>query len=243
MHAKEIRKTPFYRRFPPAVPVMMLETRCCISHKPPFIYFRIPKAANTTVMATIYEADRGTFDVGETALNEYKESFVRPSSLTAQQVTSLLDTHITFSIFRNPYSRLVSAYLDKIAGNKAEKRKVANALGRTPSDRVTFDEFLAYLETGGLRGDAHWAPQVDLVPIGVKALHHHGYVESISEDVQRIISAIFSSPVEMRRFSPRPTNAREKVREFLEGPQRRRVHALYEEDFDRLGYPASLDCP
>ena len=100
-----IQATPFYRSHPYSGPVSLasLDSRVAIDFELGFLYNRVLKAANTTIIATLASLK------GETKDNP-KDVFRKPSDLDegeTQQVSSLFK----FAFVRNPYSRTLSAYL------------------------------------------------------------------------------------------------------------------------------------
>lgn len=218
----------------------MLEPRIVISDDPKFVYFRIPKAANTTVMATIYGAFHGNADISLKAMNSYKESFRRPHTLSQGEVDGLTQTHILFSVVRNPYNRFLSAYLEKIAGARAEKQKVSKALDRTVDAPISIEDFLDYLDhRDGLAGDPHWARQSDIIAVGIERLHRVIRVERIVEELPPVMALVFGRTVPVASFQKQTvTGADSKAAQLLTDSHRERIYRLYEADFRALGYPA-----
>lgn len=76
--------------------------------------------------------------------------------------TQTMEGYHHYSFVRNPYDRLVSCYYNKIVGNHWESFKgyFSNSFkGMRPS----FEEFVNFLENGGILKNEHWIPQVILI--------------------------------------------------------------------------------
>ena len=86
----------------------------------------------------------------------------------------LFDKNYSHIIFvRNPFSRLLSAYKDKIEPRRPRKgklkvliplrrfirRKYRNATSANKNNQVTFQEFVYYILDGGYLKNSHWIPQ------------------------------------------------------------------------------------
>ena len=231
---------PFFRDYPLRVTAHIANSRCVISDPMRFLYFRIPKAANSTIVATLYKQEHG--DVGGKGV-KMKGSYRHPDSLDASEARDVRDNYFKFTVVRNPYDRFLSAYLDKIAGDRLrQKSKVTRALKLKPEEPVNIDRFLDYLEfEKGTLGDAHWAIQTDMIFMPLDQLDFIGKVESLSEDLPVIVERIFGNhefAIEQR--ASHATGASSKRKTMLNHNQMLRIHRIYEQDFDLLHYPAEL---
>ncbi|KAK7491717.1 hypothetical protein BaRGS_00016973 [Batillaria attramentaria] len=110
---------------------------------------------------------------------------------------------------RNPYSRLLSAYIDKLFGPNTQYWKyigtyvVANFRSNASDESlrcghdVTFAEFIRYVihaQTTGVHRDSHFIPTHDHCHFCQRDFHYVGHLETISEDMPYILNAI-NSPV------------------------------------------------
>lgn len=118
-----VARSPFFRRYPVAGNETMLaiDQRIAVSRQKGFIYFRVPKAANSTVVTLLYEGAGADGYVSK----EAKRSFARASALKSDEVNGLRERFFLFTVVRDPFSRLLSAYLDQIGRGKRGKRPVA----------------------------------------------------------------------------------------------------------------------
>ena len=143
---------------------------------------------------------------------------------------------------RNPYSRLLSVYLDKIAGMRIAGTGfdiVARACAVARPADVSFERFIRYLEDGGLWKNPHWAPQVSMIPVKVSRLAFVGRVESLEQDLAAVVDRLFGEGTFMSvqtRMDGR-THAAKRLGEYYDDELTRRVQVLYREDFEAFSYP------
>ena len=204
-------------------------TRSCISPQGGYCYFRIPKCANSTIVKTLAFHDPSIGlrpdDIGGEAA---KASFAHLLNAGVWFPEQLLRRYFCFTFVRDPYVRALSAYLDK--GFKVE----------VPLN--CFADFLGYLENGGLYSNAHWAPQVSLIPVPVRRLDFIGKVETIDADLDTVGRRIFGDANwrgQVAKQTERQGSAN-RLAEYYDESLRQRVFALYRADFETLGYSTDL---
>ncbi|WP_019627907.1 sulfotransferase family protein [Thioalkalivibrio sp. AKL10] len=203
-----------------------------------FIYFRIPKAANSTVSYAISNIETENGD----SAGAYKSGYDRASSLGFLETYRLHQRFFLFSVVRNPYTRVASAYLDKIQGQKRQRTPVARALGRASTAPITFQEFCAYLAKGGYRDDVHWFRQTDLIPCGIDRLDYLGSVETLTKDLNAIRTQLsLTSETGRSDWKHGKTGASSRLFELYDDESRICVFETYKQDFELLGYAKSLD--
>ncbi len=230
-------RKPFFRPYSLRTTAHIANSRCIISHSHKFLYFRIPKAANSTITSTLYRLQHGHTSPPDG--KKIKSSFQHPDKLSRAEAATVKESYFKFSVVRNPYDRLLSAYLDKIKGNSLrQKRKVTNALKLPEDSEVEFDLFLDYLEQhSGTLDDAHWAIQTDMIFMPLSELDFLGRMENLSTDLAKIVSTIFGiEDFEIERQTQRVTNARARRHELLNSNQIKRITEIYRKDFELLGY-------
>jgi dermatan 4-sulfotransferase 1 len=224
------------------IPVEWVVKRATVSRTNRYCYFRIPKCANTTIIKTLLQHDP--------ALAASLARSAKPKRASrglfraiAWSPESLAKRYFCFTFVRNPYTRVLSAYLDKIAaagpGNYAY---VAAALGKADISEVSFADFIGFLERGGLFSNVHWAPQTSILPIATKLMSFIGQVENLEVDLARLINRIPGMLTFNAVFTHEQgrRNSDALLTEYYDADLVSRVLALYRDDFESLGYSEQL---
>lgn len=219
---------PFYKLHPyrGMISINSADDRGCVDMSMGFFYNRIPKAANSTVMINLAKARFGVnIDSRET-----KRIFDTPSRLSEDEAAKF-DDLFKFTVVRNPYTRVLSAYLEKI-----EKR------ARLKGKESSFRDFIIWLKSGGLKTNAHWATMQSLCLIPVENFDFIGKVETLDKDLRTIFNRISPNfEMEFRSRSEHATNANEKIIEHYTPEITSFVKEIYRKDFEAFGY--SMDLP
>ena len=220
---------PFYRRYPFRSPASMRSAndRGMVDLELGFFCNRVPKAANSTVVTNLTRLKLG-HDVPS---EEAKKISVRPGHLSGADMARF-DEIFKFTVVRNPYSRVLSAYLNKVV--------------RFPErcGEISFAEFLQRLaaEPEFLYSNAHWVPQADLMLIPAKEFDFIGKVESLDRDLAEIKRRIRPDiKDEITTAGPPATGASKKLREYYSDDSLIALVAdIYRQDFTTFGYSTEL---
>lgn len=251
IRAYKLRRRPFYRCYPPPGPYHWIEKvdKCSVvSSDGSFMYFRIPKAANSTIIASLNYQLSGRTSYTRQQMQHLKfKTFRRASDLSRQECLVARRTVFTFSFVRHPYARLVSAYNDKIidsAGFYDKQRGLwlAKLIGKDVSE-ITFSDFLTSMEVeGGIYRNYHYAPQVDMMAIPPHEIDYIGKVESLDQDLPFVISKIFKTNgpiVSWRPHASRNSGKRDERHmnvASISPNDRVRIQNLFCRDFEAFEY-------
>ncbi|MGM0404488.1 MAG: sulfotransferase family protein [Thermodesulfobacteriota bacterium] len=220
--------TPFYRRYPykNGIAIDSADDRGCVDMELGFFYNRIPKAANSTVVTNLARLKFGR----EIASKAAKKMFKTPSALHAREV-SQFSFLFTFTVVRNPYTRTLSAYLDKV-----ERRALRD------NKESSFRDFLYSLQKGKLYSNAHWAPQSALLLLPADQFDFIGKVESIDTDLPYIKQKLQGKRPEkpFKSTLNNSTGASRKLRAYYDTETAEIVRMLFRNDFETFGYPDGL---
>lgn len=199
------------------------------------VYNRIKKSANTSIVAWLADLEGVEYD----SLSSVKRAVPNPKTLSVRQAWHF-GRYYSFTFVRNPYSRVLSAYLDKVATSNP---LYAATPGSGQAATVEgFEAFLDYLQSGGLHANRHWWPQIDLLYKPVDQFSFIGKVENMAEDMEKVIANAklkphgrpdFHSPHSVKK---RATSAANKVNAFYSQRARNAVNSLYRQDFETFGY-------
>jgi hypothetical protein len=227
---------PLIHELSPNLSLHSRNTRILLHERDKFIYYRIPKSGNSTVVKTLFMHDPSTQQgqresySSKAAKTEYGS---RPSDFIWRP--HHFDAYFRFTFVRNPFHRVLSAYRDKVSGGKKAGNEARKRMGAD-----SFPEFVAFLETGGgLKANAHWAPQVWFVP---ERLDFVGKIETMSRDLQNVLSCIWPDILFSQVFShaPHATAANVHARSVYTEGLIERVVRLYRHDFEAFQYDLSL---
>jgi hypothetical protein len=205
------------------------------SRKFRYVYVEVPKAACSTIKLTLQRIERD--DRSYTPANKHARSrspLLAPLSAPRAFLEALKapDT-LRFCFVREPASRILAAYIEKLTGDDFERGMRLKDLGfsQTPS----FEEFLTVLAKRGPGFDIHWARQVDLLKPDVIPYDVVGRFENFRADFEAVLTRIGRDASWIADASEHRTGASTKVNDI--GPRARALIAeIYAEDFKRFGY-------
>lgn len=239
---RRILNAPVYKQFEARISPVICDSRCAISLPEKFIYFRIPKAANSTVTASLHFSRTGHKPSNWREMDRIKKSYTPPSRLSRRQTSRVFEQFYKFTIVRDPYSRLVSGYLDKIVGAEGPYIKmVSRFLGVSPQNEISLSDFVTFLEHEDNRdSDPHWCQQTDLIFIPVEQLDFIGKFENLDHDLAAILHRLYPENHQPVDWIPHATSASEKVRQLVDETLAARIAKLYQKDFELLGYSKTI---
>ena len=156
-----------------------------------------------------------------------------------------------FTLVRNPYTRLFSAWTDKVLRGKhfytrkllADKKFYARPATGIEGVRKGFEAFVAWLHTDPnmLQADRHWMPQFFLLR---PDLLHYDFIGKIEEAdlLEHALAAVLKEPHAGILHGKRPQNRMSLPyhQEFVTVQAQKMIREMYADDFDHLGYEASL---
>ena len=124
---------------------------------------RIAKSGNSSVILYLDEAMRGP--------SSYQDDYKRAKRSAMSTGKNLIEMSRTkqdrrslrrfsfFTVVRNPWTRTLSAFLDKITNGPHDKYGSIPGFG--DNSRTGFAAFISFLGNGGLHANHHWKPQSD----------------------------------------------------------------------------------
>ncbi len=172
-----------------------------------------------------------------------------------QAYFSSCPNYYTFSFTRNPYTRLKSAYNDKLK-RYAEivMPDVVDELGQVEGGlskiqfqqalikRITFEQFVKGVCGEHLYGDQHWVPQYDRLRPDLCQYDYLGKLEDYKEDLAAILTAIRIEPKNQPELPTRLNAAPDSkvITDHYDDELIRLVRISYRKDFDAFDYNTSL---
>ena len=200
------------------------------------VYNRVQKNANTTTTAFFCELNGQNF-------GSHIEAISMARRLPWRSFRELPNFH-TLVVIRNPYSRLLSAFLQKFGHRRAD---YASRYGDFDVSPVGFRSFVEYLLEHGIGDDSHWDLQMKQIPFPLSAydsvIRFERYSIEISE-MLRIRGIEFES-TKLEMLYPSDTGKRTdadlQIQNFYDEKSVLAVRTLYSSDFAFLGYSTKFE--
>ena len=217
-----------------------------------YVYVEVPKAGCGTMKATLggVEASRmGPAMVERVQENPHDRSrataFVKPFQLPADQLEDVLTStdFRRFAVVREPASRLLAGYLDKIVQALPQSVPIADSVSATlgtdvaPAD-ITFEQFIDVVTAQASRDqDPHWRRQADHLGMGIVEYDAIIHLENLDASWGRIAELTGVADLAEHSYLRRPTAAASRQAEFYTEHLRTRVGEAYARDYATLAYP------
>ncbi len=236
--AGRILRRPYYLARPRlwGEPLDIADARSFVSHRARYLYIRIPKAANTSVVRALLDRfpEPG---LDPTRLDDAKGGATHLGDLGLGDLPRLRG-YLAFTVVRDPYARTLSAFLDKFKPGKRYVSLYGPRIAARDGGALSFRGFCRYLAEGGEAENAHWMRQTRLTGLADR-LDIVGRVESLDVDLARILATIGGggAPAPSGRAGPDPTHAVDRLGEYYDAETRAIVETVYAEDFSAFGYP------
>lgn len=148
-----------------------------------------------------------------------------------------------FSMVRNPFTRILSSYLDKIVRPGILRSQFCIRHGKDPESEITFRDFLEMIDPSVELFDQHWRPQTANLYVGaiqIDRVYHLENQEPLWTDL-----AVRLGPGFWRQIvDAHHTGAASLLRQHLDPWCVKRIQALYQSDFETFNYspdPSNID--
>jgi hypothetical protein len=237
------------------------------------IYLVTPKCGSTSIYKAIlnwhgFELDSAPRIYLRHNRNEIAETGLFEEDVQLEDLESYFHSHrnfIWFSTIRHPFSRIQSAYRNKL--NRYARRfdyksyllakcrhylsspKSWNDMNRISScigNRIDFTQFIDGLMTNGLDWDPHYMSLAKLLRLDVVTYDCLLRLESLSTDYQQLLDIMEKRGVRTEEFEGvsnlNASSSGISTNLVLKHSLQSKVAELYEEDFKLLGYENSLVC-
>lgn len=220
-----------------------------ISLKNKYIYAETPKVACSTIKATLQRIELEYPNLVKEDPDDIHER--RYSPLLSPSQTCGLDRlindpeYFVFCFVRNPYTRLLSAYIEKIQNNKAAKSEILSAMGEDPNDLakpVTFEEFADVIcRLDPIEMNPHWRIQYYQTFQDVIDYDFIGRLERFSDDAAYVLSRLCQNYKRYFRAEIRhSTNSNTLLPKYYTDDIKEKVYSKYIEDFEYFGYDKDI---
>ena len=198
-------------------------------------YNRVQKNANTTVVSILCELNGLDFS-SHTAAKIWCEQPPVSSLIRARHLHTCV-------VIRNPYSRLLSAFLQKFTFRRDTYVPRYGDFAPTPKG---FSAFIGYLQRNGIDGNSHWDLQKKQIAYPLHCFDTVIRFEQFSKDMRDMLARLDIAP-DMERLSGlgptdigKKTSADDKFYAFYGQEMLAAVREMYKEDFAFLNYDPDL---
>lgn len=212
-----------------------------------YIYVETPKVACTTIKRVLQIAElNGVRErLGPNVHDRALSPLLSPAHNRAAFSEAMASpAFFRFCFVRNPYTRVLSAYLDKLLTNAWERNLRGPPLGFPQGYIPGFEEFLeAVRRQPAEERDIHWTTQSRLLnPVGL-GYDFIGRFETFEPDFARICRhlQIELHPADLGFGKIHATGANRRTTEYLNGKSTALIQSIYEDDFLTFGYGWSPD--
>jgi len=148
---------------------------------------------------------------------------------------------------RNPYTRLLSCYRDKILNNEPLKATVLGLLGESgqPIETpLTFEDFVrAIFQQSDYEMNSHWRPQTAQICYGILEYTYIGRFEQYEDDFSELFAQLgipADKTPSARHLNRTREGASEGCAKYYTAELQDMVYRRYQNDFDNFGYPYEL---
>jgi hypothetical protein len=205
-----------------------------------YIYVETPKVACTKIKHVLQSAELNSIsDLDQNIIHNRKLSPLLAPSVNIQDFESALnnENYFKFCFVRNPFSRALSAWLDKFVYNHDERNRLLPSLGFPLGAEPSFHDFLcAIKERSDGDRDIHWASQNFLLSPSKVHYSFVGRFENFKRDF-----SIIGDYLKINKFlsfsdTKHSTNAGALISSHFGKEETKLVQLIYEPDFLSFGY-------
>lgn len=211
-----------------------------LSERFKYAYNATPKAATTGILRALQIAENSAYQPAPDKIHDREASplkTIEQVDLAAEQVFAGSEI-FRFTYVRNPFTRILSAYLDKMF-NPYERARLAPDLGLDPDAPPAFPDFLLAVQSQrDSWRDIHWQTQDRLIQRANVHYHFIGRFETWAQSFPIIARRVgISGPI--MEWTGKPVHATDATSlvDLHIGPKERDIIlAIYDADFWSFGY-------
>jgi Sulfotransferase family len=204
-----------------------------ISPRRDFLFTKCEKCANVTMRRSLQNlvAEKPlppSFD----DMDRWFAPLLQPSDLGLWQTDQINEIPFKFAVVRNPYSRLLSFYLNAKRDN----------FRRLPKNSCTnFAAFVNYITSQTTEEmNPHWRVQYHNIFCDVIRYDHFVRFENLEEELKDIMVRYAPQRSEIRSGHKNQSNAGTKIATYYTIEIGEKVRDRYAIDFEYFGYPVAL---
>ncbi len=220
-----------------------------------YVYVEVPKAGCGTMKATLggVEAARmGPAMVERVQENPHDRMKATPFVKPFQLPTWLLEDVLTsadfarFTVVREPASRLLSGYLEKVGQGLKQSRGIVDDLKASTGEEIapediTLEQFIEVVASQASRDqDPHWRRQADHLGLGIVDYDAVIHLEQLDASWARIGVLTGISDLQEQFYCRNSTGAGARMGDYYTPDLLARVATAYAGDYEILDYPSPI---
>lgn len=213
-------------------------TSAFVSTRRRFIYVKNDKVASSFIVRSLTGSEKRADGITyRTPFLERQHSpLLTPAELGRRQWREALAGYFIFTVARNPFSRILSCYLDRIVGRDESYDVLRKHIGFADDTRPTFREFLEMLgQPGAIDLDTHWKPQHANIASDYYDYTFIGHFEHFSDEFPKLLGWLYGPGAHLGEVR-RGTSASRQLTDYYDDDTTRLVRELYGKDFALFGY-------
>ncbi|MEE9319342.1 MAG: sulfotransferase family 2 domain-containing protein [Granulosicoccus sp.] len=222
-----------------------------ISPNHSYLYMENPKVASTSTLRVLQQFEnRPRAEQMSDAHSRDDSPLPRLSSIPAKEQVHILTSPdiFRFTFVRNPYSRLLSAYLSKIEKPlrpKSEILAIIKGVDITEiNDLCEHVDFATFVDVvcsqSSINMNVHWKNQIDQTLFGKIDYSIIGKFENLLGDMQFVCNEIFSGASYSMSQSENKTNSNSKILQYYTPDIADKVYQKFYDDFHAFDYAQEL---
>lgn len=209
-----------------------------------YCYFAVDKVANSTVKHCLYRMEYKGGRLREDILNIYDpraSPLLSPYQIPSRDLReSLWGGFRRFAFVRNPYTRLLSCFLDRVCTFHSRPSK--DFVKIYGSNTFTFSDFVHVVcSQDSVSQNSHWRVQYDDLMMGAVPDTQIFYFENLRSGMMEISRMVFGEEdermeVDKLNASPKTTNSSDILGDYYDRKLYDLVYDRYKKDFEEFGY-------
>ena len=228
-----------------------LHTHISLVHE--YAYFEVPKAGCGTMKATLGSAEAARYHsslVEQVQANPHDRTqatpFVKPYQLSPKQLEEVFTSKKfkRFAVVREPASRVLSAYLEKIRQGLQQSVPVMEALTErlgadapTFATDITLEQFVSVVvDQTSREQDPHWRRQVDLIGFGTVKHDAIIHLEELDDSWDAVAKLTGIADLQSQFYCRKSTGASSKVQAEYTPETLANIAKAYRDDYRAFGY-------
>jgi len=203
-----------------------------------FIYVKNDKVGSSFIIRSLTGSEKRAERIRYRTpfLDPRRNPLLTPAELTWKQWTEALASYFIFTFCRNPFSRILSCYLDRIVGRDESYYVLKKRIGAAGDFAPSFPAFLEMLgEPGVLDLDTHWKPQDRNIAVDYYPYRFIGHFEDFASELPALLAWLYGGNEKLGEVRP-GTSATSQLATYYDDHAAGLVRDLYERDFELFGY-------